>query len=41
VTFTVPPVDDLEQAWAELRDAREAVGWYVGRPAYDERRVVI
>ena len=28
----------MEAAWAEPHEAREAIGWYVGRPAYDERR---
>lgn len=37
VWFTVPPMDDLESAWAELHEA-PPLGWVVGRPTFDERR---
>ena len=30
---------DLEDIWDDLRDATPP-GWYVGRPSYDERRMV-
>lgn len=32
--------DYLEDAWAELHDANQALGWFVGRPAYESRRDV-
>jgi hypothetical protein len=32
--------DDLEPAWIELHDANAALGWFVGRPAYEPRRRV-
>jgi len=35
--FTVPPMDDLENAWAELHEAT-LPGWQIGRPAFNERK---
>jgi hypothetical protein len=35
--LTVPPMDELENAWAEVHAATPP-GWQVGRPAFDERR---
>lgn len=28
----------LEEAWAELHDASATLRWFVGHPAYEERR---
>ena len=30
-------MDELEAAWAELHEVNAALGWYVGRPAYEPR----
>jgi hypothetical protein len=31
---------DLEAAWDELHEANAALGWFVGRPAFEPRRAV-
>jgi hypothetical protein len=31
---------ELEAAWAELHEANERLGWFVGRPAFEERKAV-
>jgi hypothetical protein len=31
-------MDDLEAAWTELHEVNAALGWYVGMPAFYERR---
>jgi len=33
----VPPMEDLENAWAELHEAVPR-GWQIGGPAFDERK---
>jgi hypothetical protein len=35
---SVPRMDDLEAAWAELHEVNASLGWYVGMPAFYERR---
>ena len=37
-TANVSRVDDLEAAWDELHAVNASLGWYVGMPAYYERR---
>ena len=38
--FTVPPMDDLENAWNELHDANETLRWSVARPDFDPHLAV-
>jgi hypothetical protein len=33
-------VNDLEAAWAALHEANAALGWFVGKPAYEPRLAV-
>jgi hypothetical protein len=33
-------MDDLEAAWVELHEANAALGWFVGKPAYEPRLAV-
>jgi hypothetical protein len=35
---SVSRMDDLEAAWAELHEVNASLGWYVGMPAFYERR---
>jgi hypothetical protein len=35
---SVSHMDDLEAAWAKLHEVNVSLGWYVGMPAFYERR---
>jgi hypothetical protein len=38
VVGNIARMDDLEAAWAELQEVNASLGWYVGLPAYWDRR---